>query len=255
MGTLFRITMSPPKTDPNDSDRADTQTTLPRRRVLALGAGIGVSLLAGCAGDTGTEPETGEFRLLVSDQPADIGDFDQLDVTFDHARIFESGSETPAETTTTTQDGESTPTSTESGTPADTSPVSERVQKADGYFIIDLDGETVDLTQVVGEDATPVFDGELEPGTYTKVELHVADVKGLVDGEEVAVKVPSEKLQITTPFEVTTEEPVEFVFDINVVKKGPTNGYNLLPVISESGVAGQDVEYEEVPRNESNTGE
>lgn len=259
MGTLFKITMSPPKTDPNDSDRADTQTTLPRRRVLALGAGIGVSLLAGCAGDTGTEPETGEFRLLVSDQPADISDFERLDVSFDHARIFESGSETPAETTTenttTTQDGDSTPTSTESGTPADTAPVSEGVQKANGYFIIDLDGETVDLTTVLGEDATPVFDGELEPGTYTKVELHVANVEGIVDGEEVAVKVPSEKLQITTPFEVTTEEPVEFVFDINVVKKGPTNGYNLLPVISESGVAGQDVEYEEVPRNESNTGE
>ncbi|MEF8771817.1 MAG: DUF4382 domain-containing protein [Halodesulfurarchaeum sp.] len=249
--------MSSPKTDPSDSNGADTQTTIPRRRVLALGAGIGVSLLAGCAGDTGTEPETGEFRLLVSDQPADIGDFDRLDVSFDHARIFEAGSETtteaPAENTTTTQDGESTQTPTESGTPADTTPVSERVQKADGYFIIDLDGETVDLTTVLGEDATPVFDGELEPGTYTKVELHVADVEGVVDGEEVAVKVPSEKLQITNTFEVTTGEPVEFVFDINVVKKGPTNGYNLLPVISESGVAGQDVEYEEVPRAETET--
>ena len=92
-----------------------------------------------------------------------------------------------------------------------------------------------------------MFDGELREGRYTKIELYAADVVGVVDDEEVEVKIPSGKLQIVKSFEVRAGETVSFVFDINVVKRGP-NGYNLLPVISESGVAGEDVEVEEVDR-------
>lgn len=36
------------------------------------------------------------------------------------------------------------------------------------------------------------------------------------------------------------------MFDITVVGKGQTGEYNLLPVISESGVAGKDVQAREV---------
>ena len=263
--------MSPrprPQIDSNDTE----STRLPRRRFLALGAGVGVSLLAGCAGSDDSAPETGEFRLLISDQPADIGDFDRLDVSFDSARIFEGGQETTTETAntttetdgTTTQEPDGTTGETETATETteattaeptteagDTEQVADRVQKGDGFYILDLENVTVDLTQVLGEDAMGVFEGELETGTYAKIELNVSDAEGIVEGEEVAVKVPSEKLQITQPFEVTAEEPLEFVFDINVVKKGPHNGYNLLPVISESGVAGRDVDYEEVTPTET----
>ncbi|MFW5922666.1 MAG: DUF4382 domain-containing protein [Halodesulfurarchaeum sp.] len=267
--------------DRSETDGIDSTTTaLPRRHVLAIGAGLGVTLLAGCAGDTGSDPETGAFRLLVSDQPADIGDFDRLDVTFDSARIFEADQETTTEATnTTTESGETTTeatnatteatdtttdadgtttqeaTETTSGTVESTEEVAEGVRKGDGFYVLDLDDPTVDLTQVLGKDAMGVFEGELEAGSYAKIELSVSDVEGVVEGEEVAVKVPSEKLQITQPFEISAEEAVEFVFDINVVKRGPTNGYNLLPVISESGVAGRDVEYDEVPQTETTTAE
>mgnify|MGYP000291175281 CR=1 FL=1 len=245
--------MSPrPRTQ---ADSIDTERTrLPRRRFLALGAGVGVSLLAGCSGTDGSGPETGEFRLLISDQPADIGDFDRLDVTIDSARIFEGGQETTETNGTATQEPDGTIEETETTTAEptteseDTEQVADRVRKGDGFYILDLENVTVDLTQVLGADAMGVFEGELETGTYAKIELNVSDVEGIVENEEVAVKVPSEKLQITQPFEVTAEEPVEFVFDINVVKKGPHNGYNLLPVISESGVAGESVEMTEVPR-------
>jgi hypothetical protein len=71
-------------------------------------------------------------------------------------------------------------------------------------------------------------------------------VTGVVDGGEVDVKLPSEKLQITNGFEVTPDEPVSFVFDINVVKRGRNNGYILKPVISGSGVAGRDVDVNEI---------
>jgi hypothetical protein len=99
---------------------------------------------------------------------------------------------------------------------------------------------------VVGDAAMSVLDGELSPGRYTKIELHAADVVGIVDGEEVQVKIPSGKLMLTKPFEVAAGESIEFVFDINVVKRGKGDNYNLLPVIGESGVAGEDVDVEEV---------
>lgn len=236
--------MSPRNATGRGDDPANR--TLPRRRFLAAGAAVGATLLAGCTGGSGEDETASNFRLLISDQPADIGDFDRLDVTLASARIF------PADGTTTESEGDTT-TDGETGTatedpPATTTtdaPANERVRKEDGFYVLDLDDPTVDLTEVLGEAAMPVFEGRLEPGSYAKVELHVASVEGIVDGEEVPVTVPSEKLQITKPFEVS-EEPVDFVFDINVVKKGP-NGYNLLPVISESGVAGKGVEMTEVP--------
>ena len=234
-----------------------------RRKFLGTTTAIGATLVAGCGGssgdgtagdgdsgddtsstesDGGAAASTGSFRLLVSDRPADIGDFDSLDVTFDSARIFRMQSDDGADSeTTATEAPETEPP--ETGTEA----IETEGESDDeaGFQTFDLDSPTVDLTEVVGEKAIGVLDGELETGRYAKVELSVAAVEGVVDGGTVPVKVPSEKLQITKPFEVTAEAPVEFVFDINVVKKGP-NGYNLLPVISESGVAGQDVEIEEV---------
>ena len=251
-----------------------------RRTFITTTAAAGTTIVAGCGGSsdsngsddgetdsTSTESgsTTGEFRLLISDQPAAIGDFDSLDVTFDRARVFRKqgdGEETPTEATETsttengtaepTANGTQTPEATENETVAmDDEEMDEEDETEDeedgegGFTVFELDSPTVDLTEVVGDRAIGVLDGKLETGEYTKIELHVSDVEGIVDGETVDVKVPSNKLQITKPFEVTAEEPVEFVFDINVVEKG-NGGYNLLPVISESGVAGTDVDVEEV---------
>ena len=233
-----------------------------RRRFIAAGAGVGLGLLAGCSGsDSGTGGEgsdggdattttgdggaVGAFRLLISDQPAAIGDFDSLDVSFSRARIFRAGEATPetgtdgtettAEPTETDDDGDD-----ESETEAD-----DEDEDEGGFVVRDLDGATVDLTDVVGDRAIGVLDGELEAGRYSKIELYAESVDGVVDGESVDVKIPSGKLQITKPFEVVAGDSVEFVFDINVVRKG-NGGYNLLPVISESGVAGKDVDVSEV---------
>jgi hypothetical protein len=256
---------------PSDgSERIDSVEGLPRRQVLAAGAGIGVSLLAGCSsgGDTGeptdgqtTAGETtttadrqsesvGSFELLISDRPADIGDFDRLSVTVDSARVFPKSVEPTTEPATTTNT-----TATAAATTAE--PATGTTTQADapedaGFTVLDLENPTVDLTTVLGEDAVSVFEGDLAAGTYTKVELHVAEVEGIVDGESVPVKVPSEKLQIVHNFTVG-DQPVQFVFDINVVKKGP-NGYNLLPVISESGVAGKDVPVNVIDPEAATTG-
>ena len=167
-----------------------------------------IGLVAGCItggpDGTGNLPLTGNLALLVSDDEADIADFDSLIVSFSHARIFVN----------------------ENGT---------------GFEEFDLNGTSVDLTQVIGEQAISILNVELPQGRYTKVELHVASVNGIVDGNGVMVQIPSNKLQIVRPFTITAGETTTFVFDIHVVKQGSRDQYNLLPVIGKSGVVGDDV--------------
>ncbi|MGM5481305.1 MAG: DUF4382 domain-containing protein [Nanobdellota archaeon] len=155
------------------------------------------------------------FRLLVSDAPADIADFDYLDIQLSKTRIF-------------------------------------RAEENESGFEEREINVTVDLTRLVGEVSTEVLSVELEPGNYSKIELYVDSVEANVDNETANVKVPSEKLQITNSFEIFEDNVTSFVFDINVVKKGPGSEYNLLPVISESGVVGKDLSEDEVTEVESN---
>lgn len=295
-------------TDDSTSLTTDrTRQPVTRRHLLAVGGGVGLTLLAGCSGRStdgsdensgetstgdatesstdssnggsgvGTAGTTGTFRLLVSDQPVAIDDFDSLDVSFEKARVFNSQREdtadasvstdtgTGTETANTTVNTTSTPTPTETATatvtesttePEDGSAAAESdtdeeaEEESRGFTVIDLDGATVDLTRLVGERASSVFTGELETGRYTKIELYAATVDGIVGGESVDVEIPSGKLMLTKPFTVEAGETLSFVFDINVVRKG-NDGYNLLPVISESGVAGEDVAVEEVDSDEA----
>ncbi|MEZ3166702.1 DUF4382 domain-containing protein [Halorubrum ejinorense] len=281
------------RTTNDDRTHDDPADRFGRREFVALGAGASATMLAGCAGggssgspdgsdgsggSDGTDDAdvtTGSFRLLISDAPADIADFDRLDVTLDEARVFQSGGEGEDEDSEADEDTESPdddesdaagnetdteddPTGNETDTEDD---AEEEVESEDddseteeeddaegsrGYTVVDLEDATVDLTQVIEDDAIAVFDGEIPAGSYEKIELEVSAVQGIVDGGEVDVKLPSEKLQITNGFEVTPDGSVSFVFDINVVKRGPNNGYILKPVISGSGVAGRDVEVNEI---------
>jgi len=282
-----------PRTTGDDRSQDTAADGFGRREFVALGAGASATLLAGCAGDgalpssdgsdgsdgsSGSDGDsnalTGGFRLLISDAPADIGDFDSLDVTLSEARIFEASEgddgeeddDEEAEESDDTEDADDdgteqtgnetdaeqtgNETDAERDSPNETAEEDESDEDDEdddrGFTVVALDGATVDLTRVIDEDATAVFDGEIPAGSYEKIELDVSAVEGIVDGEEVDVKLPSEKLQITNGFEVTPEEPVSFVFDINVVKRGKNNGYILKPVISGSGVAGRDVEVNEI---------
>lgn len=206
-----------------------------RRNLLKTAAGLGVVFLAGCSGsDSDGDPKTGTFRLLISDQPAAIGDFDSLAVTLSSARIYRAD-EDEAITTGVVND----------------TPDTSEADGNEGFVEIDLDDVSVDLTQVTGDRAVSVLKGELEEGRYSGIELHVANAEGVVEGETVDVMVPSERLRIIKPFEIGAGAELSFVFDINVVQKGPMGDYNLLPVIGKSGVAGRDVEVEEVDIDET----
>jgi hypothetical protein len=146
------------------------------------------------------------FSFLISDEANAIGDFESLIVTISSIGI---------------QQGEDwkefTPEETE-----------------------------FDLTELVGENAVEVWNGNLEPGTYNKVFIYVEEVSGVLkdaaEGEVTAVKLPSGKLQLSKPFTVGEDEETTFIYDVSVVKTG--NGrYILKPQLEQSG---SDQKFKEV---------
>ncbi|WP_435100866.1 DUF4382 domain-containing protein [Halarchaeum sp. P4] len=95
--------------------------------------------------------------------------------------------------------------------------------------------ETVDLTELQGQNATPIVNQTVPNGTYNKVFVYVGDLNGtLTDGSHPAVKLPSNKLHLSTNFTVGNGETVNFVFDLAVHETG--NGrYMVKPNAGESG--------------------
>ncbi|SEK52952.1 DUF4382 domain-containing protein [Haloferax larsenii] len=107
-----------------------------------------------------------------------------------------------------------------------------------GKVTYEVDNVTVDLTQLQGDKASLVGSYDVPEGNYTKVFVHVGEVNGtLKTGEQVNVKLPSEKLHLNSNFEVGNGEDVDFVFDITAFKAGKSGKYILKPVISESGTS------------------
>jgi hypothetical protein len=104
-----------------------------------------------------------------------------------------------------------------------------------GWVLHDVDNRTVDLTTLVGDNATRIAGVELPAGEYNGVFVWVSETNGtLTDGTQVEVKLPSQRLRLNTQFVVEPNSSVDFVFDIAVHETG--NGrYILRPVISESG--------------------
>lgn len=172
----------------------------------------------------------GSFELLVSDEPADIGDFDSLNVTVEEIRL---------ETANESEE-----------------PVVETLEEP----------KTVDLTELTGDRAEEILKAMIPAGNYTKVEVYVqdqfdspgevintpgrvkqsvVDSEQFVDQQNVQVMVPSGKLQIQKNFTIAPNSTVSFVFDMQVVLKGSTGEYNLQPNIGESGVEGEDVREQE----------
>ena len=258
-----------------------------RRWFVYSGLGVGSTILAGCTGDVGddgtsddsqssgtTQSDNGTFQLLISDQPTAIDDFDSLNVSFASARVFRgdgdgleqdddviddedddaSEDQSGADDNDDSDDAAQEDNETEEGDDENEDDDNESGQ-SEGYTEFDLDGETVDLTQVIGDKAVEVLDDELQEGRYSTIELRAQEVEGIVDDEEVEVTIPSERLRIVRPFEVVVDEELRFVFDINVVRRGQQDHYNLLPVIGQSGVVGRDVEVEEIdPEDDESNG-
>ena len=167
--------------------------------------------LVGCSGvQPESQPETitgsANFRLLLSDEPNEIASFYSLNVT-----VTSIGWQRESESDNVTLD------------PA----------------------VSIDLTKLVGDNATEIWNGHLTSGNYTHVFIYTSDVTGILwnsdktgPGDNATVKLPSGKLQIYKPFTITDEggsSLVNFVFDITVIKAGNSDKYILKPQIGESG--------------------
>ncbi|MFB6268820.1 MAG: DUF4382 domain-containing protein [Halobacterium sp.] len=105
-----------------------------------------------------------------------------------------------------------------------------------GWVGRDVDNRTVDLTELQGANATLLGNVTVPAGEYEKVFVHVGEVEGtLKSGEQVNVKLPSQKLHLNEGFTVDSAGGVDFVFDITVFEAGNSGKYILKPVASESG--------------------
>ncbi|GAH51977.1 unnamed protein product, partial [marine sediment metagenome] len=65
----------------------------------------------------------------------------------------------------------------------------------------------------------------------------VSNVSGVLKETDglVSVKLPSGKLQISKPFEVTSVSLVNFVYDVTVVEAGKSGQYIIKPQVAQSG--------------------
>jgi hypothetical protein len=216
---------------------------------------------------------SGSVNFYVSDRPGAMDDFASLNVTIDEVRFHlvdaangsddgnatsENGTVTnESATTTVTANATATnATATQTVTPeveeeaedeaddaeadadeADEEADDEEAEDGDGRWVVrDGNGTTVDLTRLLGDNATLVAEFDVPAGEYDRVVLEVSDVNAtLTDGSDQRVKLPSGKLQLNTEFEVGTEGEVDFVYDIMVHKAGNSGKYILRPVVSESG--------------------
>ncbi len=140
----------------------------------------------------------GNFAFLISDEPNDIGDFESLNVTISRVGLRAARSVKRVEFTP--------------------------------------DTKTVDLTQLQGDQSEEIWRGNAPAGQYSQVYIYVSEVKGRLEstGQIADVKLPSSKLHISTPFEVTVDTVTSFTFDITVVATGKNGKYILKPQIGDS---------------------
>ncbi len=165
--------------------------------------------------------EKGNFKFLVSDEKNAIDDFTNLFITISSIGIHKGGT---------------------------SENVSDNV--SDNWTEIIPAITKVDLKQLIGDNATSIWSGNITPGTYNKVFINISDVSGTLvvatDNQSTSVKLPGGKLQISKPFTVSATTPTSFVFDVTVVAAGNENKnvkYILKPQIDMSGA---DQKFKEV---------
>jgi hypothetical protein len=150
----------------------------------------------------GPQPSaTGNFVFLISDEVNAIGDFESLAISI--SRIGLQSADDPRQWI---------------------------------EFTPEPGSEVAELTQLQGEDSQEVWKGYIPAGRYTKVFIEVSNIAGVLwEGELEEIRLPSNRLQISKPFDITSTEVTNFVYDITVVTAGKSGQYILKPQIAQSG--------------------
>ena len=152
----------------------------------------------------------GNFVFLISDDVNAIGDFESVNISISKIGLLRSG---------------------------------------DSDQLIEFEPELgeVDLTLVQGDKTQEVWRGNIPEGEYTNVFIKVSVVRGILKetGEEVEIKLPSQKLHISKRFQVSADKLTKFTYDLTVVAAGsPQSGikYILKPQVDQSGADHQPIE-------------
>ena len=172
--------------------------------VVLLVAVIGYFGLRPMVSPTGPSPQPnpdGNFVFLISDDVNAIGDFQNLNIAISKIGLQAEGED------------------------------SQWIEFAPEI-------EAVDLTRLQGDKAQEIWRGDVPEGQYTKVFIYVSNVSGILEatGRSISVKLPSDKLQISKSFSVTSGSVVNFVYDVTVVEAGKSGQYIIKPQVGESGV-------------------
>ncbi len=144
------------------------------------------------------------FRLLISDEVNAIDDFASLKVAISSIGLLSAG---------------------------------KTGEEKEGWITENItSAHEAELTELTGDNATVLWNGHVDPGDYTKVFIYVENVTGtLLDNSSANVTLPSNKLQISSPFTVKDGSLVSFVFDVTVVEAGKSRQYVIKPQIAQSG--------------------
>ena len=220
----------------------DDAAAVDRRDYLRLTgvAALGTVGLAGCVGRA-----TGTLATQVTDQPADIGDFESLVVTVEGFWLGPEGAEPDEEDDA---DGNETDDADMNETDGNETDGGEEPAGRE-YFEFD-EAQEADLVQLQDGETQLIDERELETGDYPYLQLDVSSADGtLNDGSEAPVDLPGNApLMFNEPFEIRENTQTTFTADFAPVKRG--NGrYLLRPVPS-----GIEVEYTETDDEESSGG-
>ncbi len=153
----------------------------------------------------------GNFVFLISDDVNAIGDFDRVDVSVSKVGLLQGDSV--------------------------------------GWVEFEPQLREVDLTLVPGDKTLEIWRGDVPTGQYTEVFVQVDAVHGILKdtGEEVEIKLPSQKLHISKQFQVTADTLTSFTYDLTVVAAGNTQSgikYILKPQVDQSGADHKPIEPE-----------
>jgi hypothetical protein len=230
---------------------------LDRRTYLqATGAAaLGAAGLAGCVGRA-----SGTLATSVTDQPADIADFESLVVTVDGIWLGPEGAESGAdgeesdgnetadtnesadgnETTDDESDGNASDDEDQDGDDEDDSDDDESEPAGREYFEFD-EPQEADLVQLQNGETQLIDERELSVGTYRFLQLDVSNADGtLVEGGDATVDLPGNApLTFNEAFDIRENTRTSFTADFAPVRRG-NGSYLLRPVPS-----GIEVNYEE----------
>ena len=209
-----------------DIDGVSRRTYLQATGAAALGA----AGLAGCVGKA-----TGTLATRVTDQPADIGDFESLVVTIEGIWLGPEGAESGAagnETDGDADDGSDVDGGNATdGDDADMNETDDESAPAGREYIEFDEPQEADLVQLQDGETQLIDERELAVATYRFLQLDVSNVDGTLNGgDEADVDLPGNApLTFNESFEVRENTETSFTADFAPVRRG--NGtYLLRPV-------------------------